>query len=218
MTKPKWQTAERHGENWHDLTFAVYSRMMTLGPMKPENSLFPPQSPADLMVGFVLEVIMEHWKAIVQCLAYEVSDLGRVRRVVTGSHTYIGKILKGKTTHRGYVLVGLFQDGKRFNRRVHRLVAEAFVPNPLNLPEVNHIDGKSNAASNLEWRTRRGNTQHAVQNDLIGDGISYDSTRNQWMAQYRPVPCQTKYIGRFGTYDAAKAARDSAVASVEFIQ
>lgn len=75
----------------------------------------------------------------------------------------------------GYVMcrLSVYEDGKRkrINRLVHRIVAQAFVPNPLGLPEVNHIDGnkENNDASNLEWCTRQQNMAHAVKNKLVGD-------------------------------------------------
>ena len=53
----------------------------------------------------------------------------------------------------GYLIVDLYADGKQKHKRVHRLIAETFVPNPLNLPEVNHKDENkhNNNVSNLEW-------------------------------------------------------------------
>lgn len=68
----------------------------------------------------------------------------------------------------GYKQVKLFKDGKKCYKRVHRLVAEAFLPNELNLPQVNHIDGDklNNNISNLEWCDNKENTQHGYDNKL----------------------------------------------------
>ena len=70
-------------------------------------------------------------------------------------------------------------DGRGYDRvsleekpyRIHRLVAEAFIPNPLNLPEVNHKDGnkKNNCVENLEWVTHQENMAHAVKTGLFGE-------------------------------------------------
>lgn len=56
-------------------------------------------------------------------------------------------------------------------KQLHRIVAEAFIPNPLKLPEVNHKDGnkKNNCVENLEWVTHRGNVIHAVETGLFGE-------------------------------------------------
>ena len=61
------------------------------------------------------------------------------------------------------------QEGKKRTFRVHRLVAMAFLPNPQNKQEVNHIDGnkENNSLENLEWATRQENAQHAVDTGLI---------------------------------------------------
>ena len=86
------------------------------------------------------------------------SDLGRVKN----KH---GRILKPEI-RRGYYSVDLMKNGKRYKFRVHRLVAEAFVPNPDNLPMVNHKDEDrlNNIASNLEWCDNTYNSQYP--NDL----------------------------------------------------
>lgn len=85
---------------------------------------------------------------------YEVSSRGEVRQ--TG-----GRSLKLWLSDQGYVLARL--SGPRVVARVHRLVATAFVPNPLKLPFVNHIDCNkaNNCASNLEWCTQQENLAHS---------------------------------------------------------
>lgn len=63
-----------------------------------------------------------------------------------------------------YLHVGLYQNGKQKVKRVHRLVAEAFIPNPDNKPYINHIDGnrQNNDVSNLEWCTQAENVWHSI--------------------------------------------------------
>ena len=86
---------------------------------------------------------------------YQVSTWGRVKGVN-------GRILKPYVNHNGYLKVGLMKDGADHKKRVHRLVAEAFIPNHLNLPEVNHIDGnkRNNSVTNLEWVDGEMNRRH----------------------------------------------------------
>ena len=64
---------------------------------------------------------------------------------------------------RGYLIVNINIKGKRKCKAIHRIVAEAFIPNPENLPEVNHIDGDryNNTVSNLEWITHGNNIRHS---------------------------------------------------------
>ncbi|MED2945535.1 HNH endonuclease [Bacillus swezeyi] len=81
-------------------------------------------------------------------------------------------LVKTKIDREGYVKVTLKKNGKAVDRRVHRLVALHFIPNPNNLPQVNHIDGdKSNPSiNNLEWVTAKGNALHALKHGLIRVG------------------------------------------------
>lgn len=91
---------------------------------------------------------------------YEVSNLGRVRsveRIETLSdgrkHLHKGKILKPAKGTGGYLICKLYKNSKHKTITVHRLVAKAFIPNPDNLPQVNHRDEnkRNNCVSNLEW-------------------------------------------------------------------
>ena len=80
---------------------------------------------------------------------YEVSDQGRVRSLKFGKE----RILKPFRNKGGYLLVGLCKNGEQKKCKVHRLVAQTFIPNPDNLPEVNHKDEDktNNFVHNLEW-------------------------------------------------------------------
>ena len=64
----------------------------------------------------------------------------------------------------GYLKVGLYKDGKKEQFRVHRLVAQAYIPNPLGLPQVNHINEikTENHVNNLEWVTSKDNINHGT--------------------------------------------------------
>lgn len=93
---------------------------------------------------------------------YQVSDTGLVKTTKTG------RILRPAIDARGYERVCLFKMDRDRRYKVHRLVAMAFVPNPDNLPQVNHIDGnkRNNNVSNLEWITNEGNMRHAKEHGL----------------------------------------------------
>ena len=71
----------------------------------------------------------------------------------------------------GYVQVSMSKNGKRNDFYVHRMVAELYIPNPNNKPEVNHKDGNkaNNHVFNLEWATREEQMQHAKQTGLMPD-------------------------------------------------
>lgn len=104
---------------------------------------------------------MELWKDVEGYEGkYQVSNWGRVRNAKRNI------IIKPYLNHKGYEKVSLSRGtkGNTNKHRVHRLVAQAFIPNPNNLPQVNHKDGnkRNNSVSNLEWCTNAQNAHHAV--------------------------------------------------------
>lgn len=106
---------------------------------------------------------VEIWKPIAGYEGiYEVSNLGRVRSLPR--KTSKGGIKKPTETIWGYLICQLSKSGQVKHRSVHRLVAEAFIPNPENKQTVNHIDcnRKNNRADNLEWTTQSENVRHSV--------------------------------------------------------
>lgn len=104
---------------------------------------------------------------------YEITRSGHVINKNTG------RILKGVPNNKGYLRVCIV--GKL--RFIHRLVAEKYVPNPLNKSQVNHIDGNklNNSASNLEWVTNLENREHAIKNNLhlCGERSYFSKLKNE---------------------------------------
>ena len=118
----------------------------------------------------------EIWKDFVfGGIEYRVSNKGRLIGMRSG------KILKTRLNKDGYVCVTLGSNTKRLVRRVHRLVAENFIPNPNNYPEVNHIDfdRANNNITNLEWITHEQNVQYTVDaNRHVGVVHDYSGKNN----------------------------------------
>lgn len=107
--------------------------------------------------------------------AYQVSNIGQIRsvsRIVTRKngrqHTVKGKILRAYPNVDGYPTIRLSRQGRLASYRVHRLVAEAFIPKAEGRPFVNHKDGNkaNNAVTNLEWCNASENQKHAFRTGL----------------------------------------------------
>jgi hypothetical protein len=98
---------------------------------------------------------------------YEVSNLSNIRRKL-GTSKLKQKNLKGSFDKDGYIKVNLKIKQKTNSKILHRLLAEAFIPNPENKPQVNHINGikSDNTLENLEWCTLSENRQHAYDTGL----------------------------------------------------
>lgn len=126
---------------------------------------------------------------------YQVSNMGRVKSLErTRNMNQPGHDKPVRVSERilkfgsslGYLSVRLSKDGLVKQIRVHKLVALAFVPNPLGKPHINHKDGNkhNNRFDNLEWVTPSENQQHAILNGLRGDKLrrktvnQYDSSGN----------------------------------------
>lgn len=149
---------------------------------------------------------MEKWKEI-RGFDYEISDLGRVRRIGTMRLRKLG------CGCRGYLQVDLYRNGKAHWRSVHRLVAKAFIPNPKGLPQVNHTGPKSDCrAIKLEWISTKEHGRDKARREQVGDGISHE--QGKWRARWCPTPNVRKNIGMFNTYEEAKVARDEKIATL----
>lgn len=120
--------------------------------------------------------MVEEWRPIKGYEGlYEVSSLGRVKSLNYGRSKGVIKELSLGATSSGYYQATLCRQGGKPRRfLVHRLVAKAFIENPLELPEVNHIDENpsNNCVDNLEWCTRSQNINHGSRNTKAGASIS----------------------------------------------
>lgn len=123
---------------------------------------------------------IEIWKDIVGFEGlYQVSNFGRVRN----------KNYQIKSNHKnmyGYVMVGLYKDGKTKVCFVHRLVANAFIPKPDNLYEVNHKDENknNNRVENLEWCDRSYNINYGHRNEKTREKLLNHPTSSKVVLQY----------------------------------
>lgn len=150
---------------------------------------------------------MEEWKNVIGYEGlYEVSNKGNVRNVRSN------KLLKLSKNCYGYIQVHLYKNGIRTGLKVHRLVAQAFIPNPDNFPQVNHKDEDktNNNVENLEWCDAKYNmnyghrTENAISTrvkngyadpDFIGFGLN----EKEYMKQYSRIYYE-KNIEKFKEY------------------
>lgn len=127
---------------------------------------------------------METWKPIANTNGLvEVSNMGRVRSLLSGTP----KILKTQVDNKGYHRIRVAIERDKRSYKVHREVARAFLENPRNLPQVNHKDGdkNNNSVDNLEWITNKDNAHHAIENGLWDSVIEGSHRENE--RRKRPV-------------------------------
>lgn len=140
---------------------------------------------------------------------YEINENGDLRRV--GSKNLIKKQVRKD----GYLQYQLSYQGKRKSKKIHRLVAETFIPNPNNYSVVNHIDGnkKNNYYKNLEWCTATENNTHAWEiglhkaterQRLSAQNTIKDNQKMAWEKNKRKVVC----LNTQQTFDSIKEASE----------
>jgi hypothetical protein len=137
----------------------------------------------------------EVWKPIAGYEGlYEVSSFGRIRSVVNG-------LLLTPDEARGYLRVTLFRNGVRNRQPIHRLVAQAFIPNPRGKPAINHKDEdkSNNRVDNLEWCTRSYNvnygTRIARQRVKVSKAVVQYDMNGQAIAVYDSITLASQAVG-----------------------
>ena len=113
----------------------------------------------------------EIWKTINNYEGlYQVSNTGKVKSL-NYNHTGREKILKNHKDKDGYLIVVLCKEGKQKTFKVHRLVAQAFIPNPNNLPQVNHKDEnkQNNCVENIEWCDAKYNINYGTARERMAE-------------------------------------------------
>jgi len=149
--------------------------------------------------------IMEVWKDVVGYEGlYTVSNMGRVR----GPR----KILSPAADGGGYLAVNLCKNGSQILTKVHRIVAFAFIPNPEQKPEVDHInrDRRDNRVENLQWSTKRENMLNTHRHDREQYGIYWVKLRSIYEVKFR-VNKQMRHYGWHATLEDATNVRDAAL-------
>lgn len=135
---------------------------------------------------------------------YQISNYGNVRSVprkVKGTNGRIqnrkGVFKKSREDKDGYLTVNFYTEKGNRPKKIHRLVAESFIPNKDHHKEVNHIDGDktNNHVSNLEWTDRKGNIKHSVQSGLVLKGEKCPGAKltNQQADEIRELYATKKY-------------------------
>lgn len=144
----------------------------------------------------------EKWKTIkVDGCNVNVSNMGRIKYKT-------GQIVTGSDTLDGYKSIAIYKNKQKKHKRVHRLVATAFVPNPDSKSQINHIDGNksNNRADNLEWMTNAENTKHAIDSGLrvynmtesLGTKIIQKDLYGNFIAEYDSIADAVKATGLSG--------------------
>lgn len=148
---------------------------------------------------------LEEWKTIDGYPDYEVSNLGKVRSLKYGKR----RILKDRKDGCGYFQVILCRDGKEYSHKVHRLVANAFIPNTDNKEQIDHINRtiSDNRAENLRWVTRSENMLNTYRHHHETYSIRWLPKIQKYKVQINIKRKQT-YLGCFQTFEEAMSIRD----------
>lgn len=148
----------------------------------------------------------EEWKDIEGYEGvYMVSNWGNVKsleRLDSLGHLRKERILKPRN-NKGYLFVILCKDGKSKHHYIHRLVAEAFLPNPDNLPQINHIrefEKTNNRVENLEWCDRKYNCNYGSRNQRIADKL----VNGKWSKKVNQYTIDGEFIKKWSSMAEVK--------------
>lgn len=153
--------------------------------------------------------MQEIWKEIPNSNGlYFVSSLGKVKSVNPSRlHGNKEHFLKPYVINSGYEVIEIYTGvGKRKKHLVHKLVAEAFIPNPDNLPCINHKDENklNNSLENLEWCSYKYNNNYGTarirQIEKMGRRVSQYDLNEHWIASFLSVKVASKYTNTSATY------------------
>lgn len=162
-------------------------------------------------------MINEIWKDVKDYEGlYQISNLGNIRGMKSN------KVLVLSSSPSGYKFIRLFKKSKGKNYRIHRLVAEAFIPNVKNLPFVNHKDENTgnNCVDNLEWCTASYNINYGNRNNKAAKKISiwrkkkgsdYSPRERKKVAQYT---LDDKYVREFKSINEAGRETNSSIGTI----
>ena len=158
----------------------------------------------------------EIYKKIDDYENYEISNQGNVCNIVTG------KVLKPSKDTNGYYHVRLSKNGITKTIKIHRLVGFAFIPNPENLREIDHIDQNkaNNSISNLRWVSRSNNNRNKPKKQNTSSkymGVCFDKANGKYRAKIQ-INNKNKYIGIYETEEDAGHAFDNFVKEHNLIE
>lgn len=163
----------------------------------------------ELLTKLAMELAPEEWKFIRGTdQAYAVSENGHVASL----KFKIPRLMRTYPNYDGYQCVSLMVRGDKVSRRVHRLVAESFLPNPSGYDQVNHKDGVkgNNSRSNLEWCGCAENIQHAYDNGMM-KGKSGALNGRAKLSERDVAYIRQTYIPRDPQFGATQLAKELGV-------
>lgn len=122
-----------------------------------------------------------------------------------GKRVWKRRKLSSRPTKEGYSRCSLWLNGSSKDFLVHRVIAETFIPNPENLPIVNHIDGdkSNNSVSNLEWCSPKGNVNHAFDSGLMPNSVEI-ILKGEEDLKFRSMAEASRFLGKSKTFISSR--------------